>query len=109
MKEERSMIPENDDEAAAGHNDIALFFEQTVFLVSQAFNSLDDQRRLRQSSTLVDNNARVKEVLREQTLEMDSIDNMYLFEVKFEEKLSKIMIAKQKSNLSKTMYLGWFK
>lgn len=65
VKEERSLIPENDDEAAAEHNGIALFFEQTVFLVGQAFNSLDDQRRLRQSSTLVDNNARVKEVLKE--------------------------------------------
>ena len=85
------------------------FLNKLVFLVSQAFNSLDDQRRLRQSSTLVDNNARVKEVLRQQTLEIDSIDNIYLFEVKFEEKLSKVMIAKQKSNLSKTMYLGWFK
>ena len=34
------MIPGNDDEAAAGYNDTALLFEQTILLVGQAFNSL---------------------------------------------------------------------
>ena len=37
------------------------------------------------------------EILKEQPLEMDSIDNMYLFEDKFEEKLSKVVPTKQKS------------
>ena len=36
----KKMIPENDDEAAAGYNDIALLFGQTILLVGQAFNLL---------------------------------------------------------------------
>ena len=45
----------------------------------------------------MDNNTRVKETLKEKTLEMHSMDNMYLFADRFEEKLSKIVTAKQKS------------
>ena len=30
-KEERSLIPENDDKATTGHFDIALLFEQTIY------------------------------------------------------------------------------
>ena len=40
MEEERNLIPKNDDEAAAGHNDIALLFEQTILQLGQTFNSL---------------------------------------------------------------------
>lgn len=97
MEVEGNLILENDDKAAAGHNDIALFYEQTILLIVQAFNLLAYQRGLNILSTLIDNNMRVKETLREQTLEMDSIDNMYLFEDKFEKKLSKVMPTKQKS------------
>ena len=40
IEEERNLIPENDDEVAAGHNDIILHYEQTILLVGQIFNSL---------------------------------------------------------------------
>ena len=38
IEEEGNLILENDDEVTAGHNDIALLFEQTILLVAQAFN-----------------------------------------------------------------------
>ena len=38
IEEERNLILENADEVTAGHNDIALLFEQTILLVAQAFN-----------------------------------------------------------------------
>ena len=101
--EEKNLIPENEEEAAAGHHDIALVFEQTILLIGQAFNSLAYQRRLNILSTLIDNNTRVKEILKEQTLEIDSIDNTYLFGDKFEERLSKVSTAKQKP---KSLFTG---
>ena len=51
----------------------------------------------------MDNNTRVKETLKEKTLVMDSMDDMYLFVDRFEEKLSKIVTAKQKSKYPSSM------
>ena len=48
-------------------------------------------------STLIPNYTKVKEILKEQSLELDGIKDKYLFGQKFEEKLSKITTAKQKS------------
>ena len=103
-----NLIPENDDKAAAGHSDIAFLYEQTILLVGQAFNLLAYQREVNILSILIDNNMRIKEILKEQTLEMDSIDNMYLFRDKFEEKLFKVVPAKQKSKFLLTS-LHWQK
>ena len=54
-------------------------------------------------STLMPNSAKVKEILKDQSLELDGIKNKYLFGENFKEKLSKITTAKQKS---KTIFTG---
>ena len=48
-------------------------------------------------SMLIPNSTKAKEILKEQSLELDVIENKYLFGEKFEEKLSKITTCKQKS------------
>ena len=52
---------------------------------------------------LIPNSIKVKEILKEQSLELDAIENEYLFGDKSEEKLSKITTAKQKP---KTIFTG---
>ena len=52
---------------------------------------------------MIDNNVRVKELLKETTLNLDAVKNEYLFGEKFEEQLSKITSAKQKS---KSIFTG---
>ena len=79
MEQEKNLIPENDEEGVASHNGIALPFERITLLIIQSFNLLIYQRRLNILSTLTDNNTRVKEIPKQETLEMDSIGNMYLF------------------------------
>ena len=61
------------------------------------------QRRLNVLNTLIDNNVKVKEILKESMLNLDAIDNDYLFGEKFEEQLPKITSAKQKS---KSIFTG---
>lgn len=73
-----------------------MLFEQTVLLVGRAFNSLAYQRRLKILSAPIDTSTSGKEILKEQTLAMDDIDNVYLFGYKFEEKLPKLLAVKQK-------------
>ena len=51
----------------------------------------------------IPNSIKVKEILKEQSLELDATENEYLFGDKFEEKLSKITTAKQKP---KTIFTG---
>ena len=96
VEEERELISP-DDEASDGHQEIASLFEQTILLVGQAFNSVAYQRRLNVLNTLIDNSVKVKETLKEPMLDSDATDNDYLFGEKFEEQLSKITSAKQKS------------
>ena len=88
MEEKRYLIQENDDEDAAAHNGIVLISEATILLVGQTCNSLSYKRRLNILSTLIGNNTRVKEI---PDMDMDSVDNMYLFKDKFDEKLSKVV------------------
>ena len=52
---------------------------------------------------LIPNSIKVKEILKEQSLELDAIENEYLFGDKFEENLSKITTSKQKP---KTIFTG---
>ena len=67
------------------------------------FNSVAYQRRLNVLNTLIDNNVKVKEILKEPMLNIDAIDNVCLFGEKFEEQLPKITSAKQKS---KSIFTG---
>ena len=83
---EGNAIPE--EEFNKGHR-------QTVLLTAQTYNSLAYQRRMNVLSTLIKNSTKVQKILREQSLEL--IENKYLSGEKFEEKLSKITTAKQKS------------
>ena len=101
MELERDAIAE--EELNGGHRKVANFFKQTVLLTAQKYNSLPYQRRMNVLSTLIRNSTKVKEILKEQLLELDGIENKYLFGEKFVEKLSKITTAKQKS---KTTFTG---
>ena len=74
MKEERKLIS-LDDDALDGHQEIASLFEQTVLLVDQAFRSVAYQRRLNVLNTLIDNNVKVKDILKEPMLNLDTIDH----------------------------------
>ena len=47
--------------------------------MGQVFNSVAYQRRLNVLNTLIDDNVKVKEILKEPMLNLDAIDNDYLF------------------------------
>ena len=53
-------------------------------------------------SKLIATSTKVKEILKEQSLELGGIKNKCLFGEKFEEKLSKFTTAKQKSKIIST-------
>ena len=76
---------------------MANLFEQTVLLTAQTYNSLAYQCRINVLLTLDPNSTKVKEILKEQSLELDVFENKCLFWEKFEEKLSKITTVKQRS------------
>ena len=48
-------------------------------------------------NTLIDNSIKVKQILKECSLDLDDMENPYLFGEKFDEKLIKITSAKQNS------------
>ena len=102
MEKERELVAP-DDEASDGHQEIANLFEQAILLVGQVFTSAAYQRCLNVLNTLIDNNVKVKEILKEPMLNLDAIGNEYLFGEKFEEQLSKTTTAKQKS---KSIFTG---
>ena len=95
MEAEREALPD-DDEAISGHMEIATLFEQSILLISQAFNAITYHRRLNILNTLIDNSIKVKEILKERSLDLDDMENPYLFGEKFE-KLIKITSSKQNS------------
>ena len=64
MEEETESIAP-DDEAADGNQEIASLFEQTVLLVGQVFNLVAYQRRFNVLNTLIENNFKVKEILKD--------------------------------------------
>ena len=45
---------------------VPFFFDQTILLIGQVFNSLTYHRRKDVLPTLIDNKARVKEIMKEQ-------------------------------------------
>ena len=71
-------------------------FEKTVISTTKTYNSIVYQRRMNILSALLPNSSKVKEILKEQSLDLNAIENSYLSEEKFEEKLSKIISAKGK-------------
>ena len=76
--------------------EIATLFEQSILLKVQAFNAITYQRRLNILNTLIDNRIKTKEILKERILDLNDMENPYLFGEKFEEELIKITRAKQK-------------
>ena len=82
---------------------ISRLFDLAVLLVRQVYNFTGYQRRLNILSVLIDNNAKIKEDLKEESLKLDIVDNKCLFRYRFEEKLAKITCAKQKS---KSLFTG---
>ena len=65
MVEEREIILP-DGEVSDGHQEISSLLEQTILLVVQVFNSVACQRRLNVLNTLIGNNVKVKEILKNQ-------------------------------------------
>ena len=97
METERETLPDNDDEATSGHMGIATLFEQSILLIWQAFNAITYHRWLNFLNTLIDSSVKVKEVLKERSLNLDNMGKSYLFGEKLEEELLKITSTKQKS------------
>ena len=91
------------DEASSGHMEIATLFEQSILLIGQAFNAITYHRPLNILNTLMDNSIKVKGILKERSLDLDDVENPYLFGEKFEKKLIKLTSAKQKS---KSIFTG---
>ena len=58
--------------------DIATFFEQSILLIGQTFNGITYHRRLNILNTLIDNSIKVKEILKERSLDLDDMENPYL-------------------------------
>ena len=83
MKAEQETFSDDDDEATSGHMEIATLFEQSILLLGQAFNAITYRRRLNILNTLIDNSIKVKEVLKERSLDLDDMESPYLFGEKF--------------------------
>ena len=95
MEAEREALAD-DDEATSGHMEMATLFEQSILLIGQAFNAITYHRRLNILNTIIDNSIKVKEILKERSVDLDDMENPYLFREK-SEKLIKITSAKQNS------------
>ena len=95
MEAEREALAD-DDEATSGHMEMATLFEQSILLIGQAFNAITYHRRLNILNTIIDNSIKLKEILKERSLDLDDMENPYLFGEK-SEKLIKITSAKQNS------------
>ena len=80
----RDMQPE--DEALTEMGDL---FEQTVLLTGQLFNTLSYHRRENILSTIIDSPNRVRDMLKEQSKELNETSNSLLFGDSFEDKLLK--------------------
>ena len=87
MEAERDQLDANNEEAES-LNEMSSLFEQTALLIAQTYNSVAHHRRANILSTLIDNQTKVKEILRDQSDEMDDPNNEFLFGDKFEERLS---------------------
>ena len=75
MKEEREFIPADEPLVGSGMIVTSRLFDQAVLLVGQLYNSIGYQGKLNILSTLIDNNTKVKEILKEESLKLDDIYN----------------------------------
>ena len=82
---------------------ISRLLDLAVLLVGQVYNFIGYQRRLNILSVLIDNNTKIKEKLKEESLKLDIVDNKCLFRYGLKEKLAKRTCAKQKS---KSLFTG---
>jgi len=83
-----------DDEV---EDEVTSLLEQTVLLVGQAFNASVYHRRESLLSSLILNNAKVKDILKKQSKDMNDPENTFLFGEEFEAKLIKDSKAEQKT------------
>lgn len=80
MEEERTLIPANDDKAAVPYNDICFTFSTNYFSGRSIFSFAGRPNMVEHAiNNSRESNSRVNKILKEQTLEVDSIDNMNLF------------------------------
>ena len=84
MQAEREALPDNDDKATSGYMEIAILFEESILLIGQAFIVITYHRRLNILNTLIDNSIKGKEILKVRYLDLDEMENTYLFGEKFE-------------------------
>ena len=68
---------------------ISRLFDQAVLLVGQKYNSIGYQERMNILSALIDNNTNVNDILKEESLNLDDVDNEYIFGNRFEKKSGK--------------------
>ena len=97
MEQERELIAP-DDEAADGHQEIVSLFEQTILLVGQGLNSVAYQRRLNVLNTFIENNVKVKEILKEPMLNLDAIDNDFIFGESLRNSYQKLQLQNKNPN-----------
>ena len=95
---DKESVDTDDEYAVTNFAEITGLFEQTVLLSAQAQQRMTHQRRYNILSTLIDNPAKVNELLRDQAEIMNDPGNKYLFGEKFEEVLSKSSTSQKKLN-----------
>jgi len=78
-------------------DEVTSLLEQTVLLVGQEFNASVYHRRESLLSSLILNNAKVKDILKKQSKDMNDPENTFLFGEEFESKLIKYSKAEQKT------------
>ena len=81
---EKDQYPEDESLEEMGK-----WFEQTVLLISQLFNSFSYHRRENVLQTLLSSNIKVNEILKDQSNVMDDSENKLLFGEEFESNLLK--------------------
>lgn len=92
MDSEKEQNPK--DEAL---KEVSNLFEQTILLLAQTHNSMAYHRRENVLSTLIDSTTKVKDILKNQSKELDAADNDCLFGDAFESKMIKDSKALKKS------------
>ena len=97
MEQERELIAP-DDEAADGHQEMVSLFEQTILLAGQGLNSVAYQRRLNVLNTLIENNVKVKEILKEPMLNLEAIDNDFIFGESLRNSYQKLQLQNKNPN-----------
>ena len=74
-EEEMELIPANSQVEGSIAIVISRLFDQAVLPVGQAYNSIGYQGRLNILSGLIDNNTKVKEILKEESLNLHDVDH----------------------------------